>query len=476
MSSSSDSTVTTRHDDCNNADDPFSQSDLTQTISDSQFNDDDMYRIIQSKFGQLDRTNFKRELLQNTEAEDLKPIRNSLFELTRQNGDCLLRESRLVERTNREHGASIEVKLSDDIYMLFHYLEGTYTIADLKPLLSRSRRNTNTQNDNEDSNIHDVVNKLSNKGINPSNSFVLATILELKQSFNENIQSIGDKLETLSKKFEDENKMLKQEIMSKESEITQLNAALQEEKHANGRLRADIKLKSQDLKVQEEKVRATEEQRQNVLTRIINRLESIDGKWKTFSNKPRSYSDSVKYSANEWPAKLPTQENGNDTRNLPILSKDTEQSVQIVNTIPYDMRSTDNNFARYNQNFETEKKRPDHELRSREQIHKIETHVTNDNTDLFCGVFRQRTKRIVLYNVKADRPFELVDAAIRQYAQNKGVHISYTKLMRKRDFKNYSTYTLRVNIHEHDFDTVETDQNFWPNGVYWRDYVPRSSY
>jgi hypothetical protein len=30
--------------------------------------------------------------------------------------------------------------------------------------------------------------------------------------------------------------------------------------------------------VQEEKVRATEEQRQNVLTRIINRLESKDGK------------------------------------------------------------------------------------------------------------------------------------------------------------------------------------------------------
>jgi hypothetical protein len=37
--------------------------------------------------------------MQNTEAEDLKPIRNSLFELTRQNGDCLFRESRLVERT-----------------------------------------------------------------------------------------------------------------------------------------------------------------------------------------------------------------------------------------------------------------------------------------------------------------------------------------------------------------------------------------
>jgi hypothetical protein len=54
-----------------------------------------------------------------------------------------------------------------------------------------------------------------------------------------------------------------------------------------GRLRADIKLKSQDLKVQEEKVRATEEQRQNVLTRIINRLESIDGKCSLISARRR---------------------------------------------------------------------------------------------------------------------------------------------------------------------------------------------
>lgn len=89
------------------------------------------------------------------------------------------------------------------------------------------------------------------------------------------------------------------------------------------------------------------------------------------------------------------------------------------------------------------------ELRSKEQIHKIETHVTNDSTDLFGGVFRRRTKNIVLYNVKAGRPFELVDAAIRQYTQDKGIHVSYTKLMRKRNFKNYSTYTLRLNIYEH---------------------------
>jgi hypothetical protein len=116
----------------------------------------------------------------------------------------------------------------------------------------------------------------------------------------------------------------------------------------------------------------------------------------------------VKYSANEWPAKLPTQENGNDTRNLPILSKDIEQFVQIVNTIPYDIRSTDNNFARYNQNFEAEKKRPDHELRSREQIHKIETHVTNDNTDLFCGVFRDLISYGIVFTICTDCSMSLL--------------------------------------------------------------------
>jgi hypothetical protein len=150
MSSSSDSTVTTRHDDCNNTDDPFSQSDLTQTISDSQFNDDDMYRIIQSKFG-IDW----------------------IFSLK------LCFSSRIVASTKELLGLMpLLVSLLTTSCMLLSSL--SFCVLVFRP----------------------------NKGINPNNSFVLATILELKQSFNENIQSIGDKLETLSKKFEDENKMI----------------------------------------------------------------------------------------------------------------------------------------------------------------------------------------------------------------------------------------------------------------------------
>jgi hypothetical protein len=84
-----------------------------------------------------------------------------------------------------------------------------------------------------------------------------------------------------------------------------------------------------------------------------------------------------------------------------------------------------------------------HELRSREQIHKIETHVTNDNTDLFCGVFRQRTKRIVLYNVKADRPFELVDAAIRQ-----SPHIPCCYPYQHHKYYNNNTKNLKIHNQE----------------------------
>ncbi|CAC5388658.1 unnamed protein product [Mytilus coruscus] len=46
---------------------------------------------------------------------------------------------------------------------------------------------------------------------------------------------------------------------------------------------------------------------------------------------------------------------------------------------------------------------------------------------------RKRTKRIVLYNVIADKPYELVSSAVRTYAKQKDVHVTFTKLLKRRD-------------------------------------------
>ena len=90
-------------------------------ITDSQFNDEDMYNLIKTEFGQLDRKTFKTSLLQYTDLNDLKPIRTSLFDLIRKSDNSLL-EAKLIERTNRDNSQPPGEKLADDIYVIYQYI------------------------------------------------------------------------------------------------------------------------------------------------------------------------------------------------------------------------------------------------------------------------------------------------------------------------------------------------------------------
>ena len=40
-----------------------------------------------------------------------------------------------------------------------------------------------------------------------------------------------------------------------------------------------------------------------------------------------------------------------------------------------------------------------------------------------------------------------------------------------REIRGVSTYTMRENILENNFDKIESNKTFWPEGVYWRDYI-----
>ncbi|CAG2228952.1 unnamed protein product [Mytilus edulis] len=483
MSTSSNTTdLTVNHEDIEANDDLFADEienqnninniNLTQSITDSQFNDDDMYRIIQTKFGQLDRYNFKSELLQNTDTDDLKPIRSSLFELTKKKEHVLL-ESRLIERTHRENGPSIEEKLSDDIYTLFNFLEGNLTSNELKPLISRGRRNTNAHFDTGDNSVHEVLNKMTNRETSTQgNSYILATLLEIKQSFNENLKTLNDKIETITEKFECEIKRLVNVVHDKDRQIYSLKTELYDEKEKVTRLRSEIKLQSQDLKDQEDKIRTSDEQRQNVFNKIINRLESIDGKCKTLGKNTMSYSEALNRSAGE---KIHSQ---TKTANSEL---DNHQSLHYENN---SINSANRDHVYNQENTMTKNTyvhayaRPNTVDRPvpTEQIQQIQTRVTNGDTSVFRGVVRKRSRRIVLYNVTADKPFELVDTAIRNFASSKGVNITFVKLLIKRQYKDIATYTLRANINERDFAAVENDDFFWPEGVYWRDYIPQNKH
>jgi hypothetical protein len=103
--------------------------DNAQEISESQFNDADMYHLMQSNFGQLDRKTFKKELIKCTTSQDMRPIRHSLFDLVRQREQSL-KDANLVVRAHRENGVSIGEKIADDIYIIFQFLEGANNMSE----------------------------------------------------------------------------------------------------------------------------------------------------------------------------------------------------------------------------------------------------------------------------------------------------------------------------------------------------------
>ncbi|VDI79118.1 Hypothetical predicted protein [Mytilus galloprovincialis] len=168
--------------------------DNTQNgITDSQFNDQDMFNLIKSSFGQLDRKTFKHDLLKHTDTDDLRPIRNSLFDLIR-NREQTYSDTKLVERTQRDNGQPLGEKLADDIYVIYQYLEGANNASELRQCVSKSKRTT-TVSDETDSKMSDILNKLSNKttSTNNENTIVLSMLMEIKQMIKDNMKPMNDK-------------------------------------------------------------------------------------------------------------------------------------------------------------------------------------------------------------------------------------------------------------------------------------------
>ncbi|VDI55514.1 Hypothetical predicted protein [Mytilus galloprovincialis] len=255
--------------------------------------------------------------------------------------------------------------------------------------------------------------------------------------------------------------MLKNKLYEKDILITNLQSQIHESRDRIGKLQAEVKLQAQQIKDKDDNINENEKQRQ-LNDKIISRLDVIDNKLK-------------KQNATE---KKSTK---NDTStDIVYISKQPITSEN--NIVLHESNSNDcDNYTEDNKIYTASKNYVDYstltnDLQYDEMVRPIETKVTDNDTAIFRGVVRKRTKRIVLYNVIADKPYELVSSAVKTYAEQKDVHITFTKLLKKRESRGKSTYIMRVNINEDDyFNKIETDNQFWPKGIYWRDYVPYNS-
>ncbi|VDI46091.1 Hypothetical predicted protein [Mytilus galloprovincialis] len=236
--------------------------------------------------------------------------------------------------------------------------------------------------------------------------------------------------------YEAEIKNLRNKIDVKDIELINQKSQLAELRDKKTKLQSELKLKSQQLRESEDENRQNEEQKETNL-KIFNRLEAIDGKCKQMSMvSKKQFSDVVKDSKLSKPnIEFITRENDTDQIG-------NEAQIESVSMVTPEQRHyptyTDNDIEIINDRFNQTLK-PNHVLSNlvvlsgNDQIPKgnkgqtIEPLVSDSDTSVFRGVVRKRTKRIVLYNVRADKPYELVNGAVKSFAAKKRCENNFFK-------------------------------------------------
>ncbi|KAL3870688.1 hypothetical protein ACJMK2_038732 [Sinanodonta woodiana] len=113
-----------------------SQTSQAEHDSDVDEINEGIYMQIKTKFGTFNRSTFKKRLKTALDVKSLRDSRQALFDLAKKKRyDCS--DGRLVERLPRTNSAPVEDKLSEDIYIIFHFIDGENNYSDMKSCISK---------------------------------------------------------------------------------------------------------------------------------------------------------------------------------------------------------------------------------------------------------------------------------------------------------------------------------------------------
>lgn len=109
---------------------------------------------VRTKFGNLSRDAFKDKIVQDVAANDLLHIRDALYDLCLRDIDSTPRGTLVTRKdSTRTGGQSVDYKVADDIYQIYHYYQGDTSVDLLKLFTERSRAQllkTNEESGNTD--------------------------------------------------------------------------------------------------------------------------------------------------------------------------------------------------------------------------------------------------------------------------------------------------------------------------------------
>lgn len=246
------------------------ESDCVKTENDI---DNSMYHSVQDKFGQYDKRSFRETIVNTLDINDLRSVRKSLFDILKKNNPKDdIPDGKLIERAQRENSPPADEKLADDIYVLFHYLEGDGKINDVKACISKSKRNI-TSGDllkdevlEEQATLRKITGHIEQFSDNINHSaIILGHIFEIKQQ-------IAD----INRRHDKEINELQRKLTQKENDCASLKQQLNDSRDREAKVRAEIK--------QLKQTNDEHDSMRQLTDKILNQLQSVDDKIK--NHKP----------------------------------------------------------------------------------------------------------------------------------------------------------------------------------------------
>ncbi|KAL3870928.1 hypothetical protein ACJMK2_038956 [Sinanodonta woodiana] len=256
----------------------------TNVIQDTQDSDSDIpcasqlerciLAEIRDKYGKLDKQLFKRELSNNLDITSLRHIRSSLHDIGRLSHTGYP-SGRLVERTSRSDSAPVKEKIADDIYTIFHFLEGDGNTSEVKACMSRYGKRRPSRIDSvsclknlqETSQAIDQSNDIDQSRGNTSiedygnNSqpervessipiLQYETFIDLKQFVKDELNAISANITEELKRMRKDNVRLGEIIQSKDDTIKRLESCIDKSRESELRLESDLHVMADVIKNQ----------------------------------------------------------------------------------------------------------------------------------------------------------------------------------------------------------------------------------
>ncbi len=464
--------------------------------------DNEVFSDLEEQLGQLDRTSFELELVQlyKNEEDRLNDTRFSLYEVAKDRCEDVPRGF-ISKRVQRGHSKKTVIeKYASDVFILYSFITGAVSAEVVqKEVLSRQKQKNSEQTICDEEKDEDDV--LKSAHMKEAIGFLLSKVMAISDHIQENSNVMENKIETLHQKFDTDMLRMIRALEEKNEVLVKATAEIEKARNTEMKLRGDIQILVAQLRDKDRQIAITREEFKSTVEGISRKSVAIEGKidtinsrfreiqsgliqqsrpntstWNTDTNQviKLSYAESVKtppkahkgvpHVSPEITVLNDSVSSGGKPTFDGAVDNDSETSHNGVEERP----ETEHKHIRHNQPCNSQ-----HVDSPVNQQDNRNVKFDNEWERAFKGISPKfKKKRFVLSRVSADKPFELVQDAIVEYARKVNVIISSVTLLKKWE-GYYPTYTIRINVGSQSADKVIED-TFWPQNVRCREWIPRS--